>query len=261
MTWLGALLTAVGLTDLLRGFGLNRRWAAAIGVTSGVLAIPVAGRGGWGDAAAGVLVGAIVILWVYLTRRAGSARPHAAALALAVLGVGAAVLVAFSGLSVKPGGSVLEDWLRSLEVGPVRFVEASHAMLLFGVLLVNLATGNLVVRLVLASTGALRPADINPAPPSTPSTGPAAELRGGRLLGPMERLLIVGLGLAGQLTAAGLVIAAKGLIRFPELQAKRSDTEEIQGAGIDQVTEYFLVGSFVSWLFALTSLVSLGLVE
>ena len=70
----------------------------------------------------------------------------------------------------------------------------------------------------------------------------------------MERVLILGLGLAGQLTAAGLVIAAKGLIRFPELQAKRDDSTSVDGVGIDAVTEYFLVGSFVSWLVALGSL-------
>lgn len=260
MTWLGVLFAAVGLADLLRGLGLAHRWAAAAGVLSAVVLLPAAGRWGWGDAAAGVFIGVIVVLWIRLTRRAGSARPHAAGRALAVLGVGAVGLLAFSGFSVKPGESVLEDWLRSIDVGGVRFLEAGHVVLLLGVLLANLATGNLVVRLVLVSTGALRPADVNPALTSAGS-GPAAELRGGRLLGPMERLLIVGLGLAGQLTAAGLVIAAKGLIRFPELQAKRSDTEEVQGAGIDQVTEYFLVGSFVSWLFALTSLVCLGLVN
>lgn len=261
MTWLGVLFTAVGLTDLLRGFGLDHRWATTVGVLSGVALLPVAGRWGWADAAASILIGVVVVLWVRLTRHAQSARPHAAGLALAVLGVGAVALIAFSGLSLTPGGSVLEDWLRSIDANPVRFAEAGHAVLLLGVLLANLATGNLVVRLVLVSTGALRPADVNPSPLATPGTGPAAELRGGRLLGPMERILIVGLGLAGQLTAAGLVIAAKGLIRFPELQAKRSETEEIQGAGIDQVTEYFLVGSFVSWLIALTSLASLGLVR
>ena len=65
-------------------------------------------------------------------------------------------------------------------------------------------------------------------PPPTPSTRrhgghdrPALRLKGGRLLGPLERLLILGLGLAGEVTAASIVIAAKGLIRFPELQAER----------------------------------------
>ena len=47
---------------------------------------------------------------------------------------------------------------------------------------------------------------------------------------------------------------AKGLIRFPELQAKRDESSTVDAVGIDEVTEYFLVGSFVSWLVALVSL-------
>jgi hypothetical protein len=68
--------------------------------------------------------------------------------------------------------------------------------------------------------------------------------------------------LAGEFGAAGLVIAAKGLLRFPEIQATargRTATDPAGSypggpAGIDDVTEYFLVGSFVSWLIALASL-------
>ena len=48
------------------------------------------------------------------------------------------------------------------------------------------------------------------------------------------------------------VVAAKGLLRFPELQAARKEPT------IAAVTEYFLVGSFVSWLVALTTLVVLA---
>jgi hypothetical protein len=70
----------------------------------------------------------------------------------------------------------------------------------------------------------------------------------------MERIFILGLGLAGQITAASIVIAAKGLIRFPELQSAKDGTTSVKGDGIDEVTEYFLVGSFVSWLVALGSL-------
>ncbi len=78
----------------------------------------------------------------------------------------------------------------------------------------------------------------------------------------MERLVILGLGLAGEFGAAGLVIAAKGLLRFPEIQvaarqgASGRPTGSYAGgpAGIDDVTEYFLVGSFVSWLIALATL-------
>ena len=126
-------------------------------------------------------------------------------------------------------------------------------LLVVGLLLVNLSTANVLVRLVLVAVGAMRPVlpdDLATADDPQPSD----QLRGGRLLGPMERVLILGLGLAGQLTAAGLVIAAKGLIRFPELQATRKDGSGVDGVGIDHVTEYFLVGSFVSWLVALVSL-------
>ena len=85
--------------------------------------------------------------------------------------------------------------------------------------------------------------------------GPAHSLKGGRLLGPMERVFILGLGLTGQFTAAGIVVAAKGLLRFPELQAARDSS---RGPGIHAVTEYFLVGSFASWLIALAAVALLG---
>ena len=123
-----------------------------------------------------------------------------------------------------------------------------RALLLLGVLLAQLSTGNQVVRLVLVATGTAVPV----VPPA--EDDPSATLKGGRLLGPMERLVIVGLVLAGEITAASVVIAAKGLLRFPELQAARDSGVP----DIHEVTEYFLVGSFVSWLVALGGLVLLA---
>jgi hypothetical protein len=64
----------------------------------------------------------------------------------------------------------------------------------------------------------------------------------------MERLLILSLGVGGQVAAASAVVAAKGIIRFPELNAQKNRNGDV---GIDEVTEYFLVGSFTSWLLAL----------
>jgi len=64
--------------------------------------------------------------------------------------------------------------------------------------------------------------------------------------GVVALLGVVGLALAGQATAASVVIAAKGILRFPELQDQRGP-----GQRIDVVTEYFLLGSFTSWLVAL----------
>ena len=93
-------------------------------------------------------------------------------------------------------------------------LDPTRFLLLLAVFLVQLSTGNVVVRLVLTATGTVNPAKRD-APPD-----PELRLKGGRLLGPMERVFIVGLGLAGHLTAASIVIAAKGLLRFPELQSK-----------------------------------------
>jgi len=95
------------------------------------------------------------------------------------------------------------------------------------------------VRLVLGSVGAVRPAG---------EPQPSDRLKGGRLLGPLERLLILSLGVGGQVAAASAVVAAKGIIRFPELNAQTNRNGDV---GIDEVTEYFLVGSFTSWLLAL----------
>lgn len=89
------------------------------------------------------------------------------------------------------------------------------------------------------------------------------QLKGGRYIGPLERWLIFGLALASQPTAAALVISAKSIIRFPELQSK---AEPKRGADrsadlahpekaqqIDELTEYFLIGSLLSWLLALAA--------
>jgi hypothetical protein len=107
-----------------------------------------------------------------------------------------------------------------------------------GVVLLQLTTGNQLVRLVLGSVGAVRPAG---------EPQPSDRLKGGRLLGPMERLL------GGQLAAASAVVAAKSIIRFPEINAQKA--RENGTIGIDDVTEYFLVGSFASWIVALGGLV------
>lgn len=104
-----------------------------------------------------------------------------------------------------------------------------------------LATGNVIVRLVLTM------ASVN----LSRSSSPDKTIRGGRVIGPIERLLIFGLALVGEPTAAVLVISAKGLLRFQELRADDGDQER----EIDQLTEYLVVGSLVSWALALAPLV------
>ena len=72
------------------------------------------------------------------------------------------------------------------------------------------------------------------------------------MLGPLERVFILGLGMAAHVTAASIVIAAKGLLRYPELRETRENLPE--GAVVSGVSEYFLVGNFVSWLVAMAGL-------
>lgn len=70
-------------------------------------------------------------------------------------------------------------------------------------------------------------------------TAPA--LRGGRVIGPLERLVIVALALVGAEAVIVGLLAAKGIVRFPEISAdgrRGSKAEE------------FLIGSLVSWTIA-----------
>jgi hypothetical protein len=72
------------------------------------------------------------------------------------------------------------SWV-GLDVAPDRL------LMITGVVLLQLVTGNQLVRLLLGSVGAVKPVG---------EPQPSDKLKGGRLLGPMERLLILGLGLA-----------------------------------------------------------------
>ncbi len=248
MSLLGVLLLAVGSADLVRGRAPRAgRYAAplALGALVAILAA------GLGDLRSGpdqlllVLVLATLAGWVVLVEQAGAGRARAGA-AAGALALGVALLIGLSG-APGPIAGPLADWLSWTAVPRRPGLDADRAVLVAGLFLVQLSTGNVIVRLALGWGGG---------PDRPGARPPASRLRGGRLLGPMERVFILGLGLAGQLTAAGIVIAAKGLIRWPELQAVSAGGED---DGIDTVTEYFLVGSFVSWLLALTSVALLGL--
>ena len=153
-----------------------------------------------------------------------------------------AILMLLSGLASPVGGPV-RAWSTWTTLPGLDTVDPGRLVMVVGVVLLQLATGNQLVRLLLGSVGAVKPAGVPQA---------SDRLKGGRLLGPMERLLILGLSLAGQLTAATAVVAAKSIIRFPEINAQK--VRENGGIGIDDVTEYFLVGSFASWIVALGGL-------
>jgi len=133
------------------------------------------------------------------------------------------------GVAAAP--SRLGAWLEGSRWLAAAGLDAGELLLVLGGAVVLLATANVLVRGVLLATGVELPQA-------------EGELRGGHLIGPLERLLIYGLALAGQWTGAALIASAKSLLRFPEL------TREDQ-ARIHTVTEYFLLGSLTSWLVAL----------
>ncbi len=81
------------------------------------------------------------------------------------------------------------------------------------------------------------------------STQQAGEvLRGGALIGALERGAIYATVVAGWPEGLAVVLAIKGLARYPELRGPD------QGAGVPEhaVAERFIIGTFVSVLWAVT---------
>jgi hypothetical protein len=231
------MLIAIGIVDICRRLTL-RMWVPIV-VAPVVVVACAALAGLWhlGDTALLAIATAASIGWLLLCARVERTGEREAA-PLVLFGSAVGVLIVLSGWGSDVDGLVARwpAWV-GIDVDPDRL------LMVVAVVLLQLATGNQLVRLVLGSVGAVKPVG---------EPQPSDKLKGGRLLGPMERLLILGLGLAGQLAAATAVVAAKSIIRFPEINAQKA--RENGGIGIDEVTEYFLVGSFASWILALGGL-------
>ena len=248
MIWTALLLIGVGVTDLVFSVRPMRHVPEAIGAATVVVVGLLSDLTELGHVVLLVVTALLVLAWGQSVTR-GFAIGGRAWVPLAVLGGALALVLALSPVEAY-GGGLIGEWLDSTPLAVLADLSVDRALLLVGVMLAQLSTGNVLVRLVLRATGTVNPAR------TAGRSVPSYRLKGGRLLGPMERVFIVGLGLAGELTAASVVVAAKGLLRWPELQAARDEGQ--RGPGIHAVTEYFLVGSFVSWMLALGSLVLLA---
>ena len=238
MSAVAVLLVAVGIADLCRR-AVRAAWLPlAIGPVVVVACAVLGALWHAGDVPLLMVAAAATVAWEWLCLRSErSGRQQAAA--LAVFAAALVLLIVLSGWSAGVSG-VFGRWSAWVHL-PLSHVTPTRVLMIVGVVLVQFGTGNQLVRLVLGSVGAIRPAG---------EPQPSDRLKGGRLLGPMERLLILslGVGVGGQVAAASAVVAAKGIIRFPELSAQKNRNGDV---GIDEVTEYFLVGSFASWLLAL----------
>lgn len=252
----GFVLLAVGAVDLVRQFA-PRRWIGFLTVAVLLLVL-----GSVSDALLPMIAAlAVGALWIWCMpdeRRAPLG--FWPAVLLGVLSVGAVVW-----LGARPDAGLIGDvWTLRSPFGEVSF---DLAMLVLGAGVFLLESSNLVVRAALDGEHTWRPADpeptipVSPAPtttaptpgaepetaivpsPTTPSD-PRGGFKGGRLIGPLERTIVMILTLAAAYPLLAAMLAAKGIVRFPEI-SRDGET----GAR----AEYFLVGSLVSWVIALSA--------
>ena len=225
-------LLGFGVVDLVRWSPDDVEWlravVAAIAGTAAVGAVAaLSGMGSSGVLLAIAISSVILLLWsAYELLPSQDLKPEFA-LAL-VMGV-ILVLIALSG-SADPIGGDLATWYSKLGFGFVHRVPVDQFVLGVGATLFLLGTANRIVQLVLRAAG----------PSLLDGEG---TLHGGRLLGPMERLVVAAAVLSGSAAAAGFVIAAKGLLRFREIGGAPE-------SNVDEITEYFLIGTFTSTVLA-----------
>lgn len=234
MTRVSLCLLAFGIADVARwspeAVSIRRSIWAGVAVIAADLALELlAGFSGKEILPTTPLLGLIGAIWLGFdhSRWAGEHPDLQLAFVSAVL----LVAVGVSGSGPAAHGP-LDHWYMRLPLA--RGGASTDQFLLAAAALVfALFTANRIVRLVLqASSTGLEQAE--------------ASLRGGRLLGAMERIFVGAMILAGNLAAAAALIAAKGLLRLPEI---RSSADQSRGTP-DQVTEYFLIGTFASLLLA-----------
>ena len=223
MILLAALLLAIGLADFARPQDrpADRPALVRASVVGAVVAVLVVWGTGvdWWWAPIGIVA---IIAWVAST-------PVDRAYPWPIVGLGLAVTSILAGSArLRVDGGWLTDWYDSLELQSLHGISFERFALTVGCLVFLVESANIIVRMVLAGTDAGVMAS-------------EQTLKGGRVLGPIERIFIFAMALSGQYAALTAVVAAKGILRFPEI------SRDVAG----RKAEYVLVGSFVSWAVAL----------
>lgn len=266
----GFVLFAIGAADLVREFvPASRRW---VGLLAG--AIVLIAIGAFSAALPAAILALLVAAgWIWLTPV--GARSRAGFWPVVFVGAVAGILVAVFPARAA-AGLIGEVWNLQTPVGPLSF---DQVVLIAGTVVFLLESANVVVRMALAqgsvgiagvtsdampdtdettdavpvlasdSQAVLAPG--GPAEPAHPDAssevaGTASRvepaLKGGRLIGPLERLLVLALTLAAMYPLVAAILAAKGIVRFPEIS---------RDSAAGNRAEYFLIGSLVSWVLAL----------
>lgn len=216
-------------TSLITSFSIRALVAFVI-----ILLLPGSEAGNWGvRVALAAMVGTFVFLIARVRMRLAVKPPRSrmlaewelASAACVVLSTGL-VLGAFPDLRIAP--------LIRVPFGPDRLTALTIAAA--GLIFV-MRGGTHVVR------GVLDKSDVLPRLPNDPkhdgSRVDEPEYNRGRMIGNLERLLLVVIVMVGSYEALGFIVAAKGLIRVKDFEDRN-------------FAEYFLVGSLASVLVALT---------
>lgn len=228
MSLLALLLVTVGVADIVRQLA-PASVPPVVAALSGALVTAALGAGGlglppwrWWVVAAAM---AVVAAWTVIP---DLPHPRARAGGLAVLAAAVLSVLAF-GHHFDTYDGPLARWYEALDIAALDGVDLERFLLAAACLVFLLTSANIVVRHVLTDSG--------PHVLESENT-----LKGGRILGPLERWFIFAMALGGQFGAIAGIVAAKGIVRFPEIS--RND-------GTGNKAEYVLVGSFVSWFLAL----------
>ena len=242
------ILIAIGTADLIRQFVVPRWRRLALAITGVAVILLSVFAGAW---PAGVLAVALAAAWIWLLPNHSAARARFwPVIGLAVICGG---FVAVLG-SRHDAGLLGGVWSFP---SPLGTLSLDKALLTVGVVLFLLESANIIVRTALsdemtrdemasgeATVDAPATASANTeGEASTVLAQPKKTLKGGRLIGPLERVLVFTLTLSGIYTILAAILAAKGIVRFPEISRD----------GDGNRAEYFLVGSMVSWVVALAA--------
>jgi hypothetical protein len=241
MAFLAFLLLATGIGDLVRGTpdSVSVRRAAFAAGSGTVASAALAAIGGFSLVGTLALAATLLVL-LTLWGLAADDNGHVAARAVLVSVVVVIVAtIAVSGSAPDLEGD-LKRWYESLPFAATARPPLPQFVVGLATSVFLIASANRVVRLILTAANAEL------------EKGEEA-LKGGRWLGALERLLVAGVVLAGEPTGAAVVIAAKSIIRIPEVTGSQRASTTTRA-----VTEYFLIGTLSSLLTA-TALAALVL--
>ncbi len=221
MALLALILLAVCLAEYLRHF--DSGWPLVLEIVAMAALVILAAYGlGYGPATGWLPV--VVGLWWASARTVPSWQVPG--MVVTAIAGGLALLASPAIDRAEPP---LLDWYLSLDIPALDGVSLDQFALALVTVVALVGPANAVVRVVLDHVG----------------SGLLAQerrLKGGRVIGPLERILVFGFAVGGNYGGVAAILAAKGILRFPEISRDDGDGSR---------AEYVLVGSFVSWTLAL----------